>query len=249
MKIRLLTFSLLATLFIFDNSAMERVYKLEGTIGGTTPVVIELEEFEEGLFSGWFAYKSVLKKNGDKLCCWYTLNPSHDDPVRQWDILDCKIEPSGSWQNVKFDDGKRLTAKFKNKQGKYLDVAATVTGQIQEYVLLNAYYKKHIGEMVCDIDMFNYLPIKFRLIDCMGLTNYFAMKGIYQTQGDIEYRRGMYWGSGYKAHECCDPAVVWAYDTDNNSFYVWIRNNGHDNWWSESGTIPIKFKEIVNETF
>lgn len=24
--------------------------------------------------------------------------------------------------------------------------------------------KQHIGEMVCEFDMFNYLPIKFRLI-------------------------------------------------------------------------------------
>lgn len=51
------------------------------------------------------------------------------------------------------------------------------------------------------------------------------------------------------AHQCCDPATVWAYDTYSNSFYVWIRKDDRDYWWSESGDIPIKFREIVSERF
>lgn len=138
---------------------------------------------------------------------------------------------------------------MKNTRGKSYDVVATVTQQTPMDASLTPYYKQHIGEMVCDFDMFNYLPIKFRLIDCMGIENYFALKEIYQTQGDIQYSKSMFWGSGYMAHQCCDPATVWAYDTDNNSFYVWIRQDGQDYWWSESGNIPIKFHEIVGETF
>ena len=75
------------------------------------------------------------------------------------------------------------------------------------------------------------------------------MTSIYQVQGGIEYTKAMYWGSGFVAHECCDPATVWAYDSDNDSFYVWIRKDGQDYWWSESGNIPFKFQELVRSRF
>lgn len=223
-------------------------YKLEGTIGGQYPVIIELEEFEDGLFSGWYAYKSTLRESGDNDCSWLMINPSYEAPDTQWTIRDCKPEPVETWYDVSFD-GKRLSARMKNARVKSYDVAATVTQRASMDALLTAYYKQHIGEMVSDFDMFNYLPIKFRLINLMELQAYFALKEIYQTQGDIEYGRGMFSGSGFMAHQCCDPAAVWAYDTDNNSFYVWIRKDDRDYWWSESGNIPIKFREIVSERF
>lgn len=83
----------------------------------------------------------------------------------------------------------------------------------------------------------------------LGCTDYAALKEIYQTQGDMEYSKGMFCGSGYMAYQCCDPATVWAYDTYNNAFYVWIRQDGRDRWWSETGSVPIKFREIVTERF
>lgn len=79
--------------------------------------------------------------------------------------------------------------------------------------------------------------------------NFDLMRSYYQTQTPIEYTNGMFWASGFKAHQCCDPAVVWAYDGRNNSFYVWIRKDGRDYWWSESGSIPYEFRELVNEKF
>ncbi|MBD5367184.1 MAG: hypothetical protein HDR82_09350 [Bacteroides sp.] len=228
--------------------SLAKVYKLDGMIGSKYPVVIELEEFEEGWFSGQYAYTSTLRKSGDNVCSWLLINPSYEAPETQWAIRDCKPDVVETWSNVKFD-GKHLTARMKNVKGTTYDVVATVTQQANESAPLTSFFKQHIGEMVCDFDMFNYLPIKFRLLNMMENSSYAALKEIYQTQGDIEYSKGMFYGSGFMAHQCCDPATVWAYDTDNNSFYVWIRKDGKDYWWSETGNIPIKFREIVRERF
>lgn len=245
---KLKIFLILIALTVFRSGLSASVYKLEGKIGGQYPVVIELEEFDEGLFSGWYAYSSTLQKSGDVVCSWLLINPSYEAPETQWGIRDCKPDVVETWSDVKFD-GKRLSARMKNTRGKSYDVTAAVTQHASADASLTAYYKQHIGEMVCDFDMFNYLPIKFRLISCMGIENYFALKNIYQTQGDIEYSKGMFWGSGFMAHQCCDPATVWAYDTYSNSFYVWIRKDDRDYWWSESGDVPYKFRELVGETF
>ena len=52
----------------------QSLYKLDGKIGGKYPVVIELEEFEEGLFSGQYAYTSTLRKSGDNVYSWLLIN-------------------------------------------------------------------------------------------------------------------------------------------------------------------------------
>lgn len=239
---------ILALSLINSVSFGQMVYKLEGKIGGQYPIVIELEEHKDGVVSGWYAYTSTLRKNGDNVCSWLLINPSYEAPETQWTIRDCKTNVVETWGDVRFD-GKRLSARMKNTRGKSYDVVATATQHASVDASLTAYYKQHIGEMVYNFDMFNYLPIKFRLINCMGIGNYFALKNIYQTQGDIEYSKGMFYGSGFMAHQCCDPATVWAYDTYSNTFYVWIRKDDRDYWWSESGDISIKFREIVSERF
>ena len=226
----------------------QTVYKLDGTIGGQYPIVIELEEHYDGLFSGRYAYKSTLRKNGDVECSWLMINPSYADPETQWTIRDCKPDVVEEWSNVNFNDRKHLTARMKNVRGKSYAVTATVTSQGSNENL-TPYFKQHIGETVYDMDMFNYLPVKSRLIALMGNTSYSFLKKIYQTQGDIEYSKGMFYGSGFMAHQCCDPATVWAYDTHSNSFYIWIRKDDRDYWWSETGDIPIKFREIVSQRF
>ena len=228
--------------------AFAKTYRLEGMVGGQYPIVIELEEHEDGFISGRYAYKSTLRKNGDVECSWLLINPSYNNPENQWTIRDCKPNVVEEWVNVNFNDHKHLTARMKNTKGKTYDVDANVVSRNYNKNL-TTYFKQHIGDMVCDIDMFNEACVKARLINMMGDTSYAFLKKIYQTQGDIEYTKGMCLGSGYMAHQCCDPATVWAYDTDNNSFYVWIRKDGQDYWWSESGSIPIKFREIVNERF
>lgn len=235
---------------IFQSSLAfaQTIYKLEGTIGGQYPIVIELEEFEDGLYSGWYAYKSTLRDTGDIECSWLLINPDYHNPTTKWNIRDCKPDVVGEWDNVNFKDDKHLTAKVKNTRGRIDEVSATVT-YVEHKENLTAYFRQHIGEMVCDFDMFNNLTIKFRLIDLMGNTSYYLLKQIYQTQGDIEYSNGMFWAGGFMAHQCCDPATVWAYDTHNNSFYIWIKQDSRDYWWSETGNIPIKFREIVSERF
>ena len=158
-------------------SFAQTCYKLDGKIGGQYPIVIELEEFDEGLFSGWYAYTSTLQRNGDNVCSWLLINPSDEAPETQLGIRDCKPDVVETWSDVRFD-GKRHSARMKNTLGKSYDVVATVTQQTPMDASLTPYYKQHIGEMVCDFDMFNYLPVKFRLIDCMGIENYFALKEI-----------------------------------------------------------------------
>lgn len=226
----------------------QTLYKLEGSIGGQYLIVIELEEDEDGFISGRYAYRSTLSKNGDVECSWLLINPSYNNPETQWTIRDCKPDMVEEWFNVNFNDHKHLTARMKNIKGKTYDVTATVTSAGSNENLI-AYFKQYIGDMVCDIDMFNDPWVKSRLVNLMGDTSYAFLKKIYQTQGDIEYGKGMYWGSGFMAHQCCDPATVWAYDTDNNSFYVWIRKDNKDYWWSEIGTVPYKFRELVTATF
>lgn len=230
------------------NASAQTVYRLEGTIGGQYPIVIELEEDDDGFISGRYAYKSTLRKNGDVECSWLMINPSYADPETQWTIRDCKPDVVEEWSNVNFNDRKHLTARMKNVRGKSYAVTATVTSQGSNENL-TPYFKQHIGETVYDMDMFNYLPVKSRLIALMGNTSYSFLKKIYQTQGDIEYSKGMFYGSGFMAHQCCDPATVWAYDTHSNSFYIWIRKDDRDYWWSETGDIPIKFREIVSQRF
>lgn len=226
----------------------QNVCKLEGTIGGQYPIVIELEEHEDGFISGRYAYKSTLRKNGDVECSWLSINPSYNNPETQWTIRDCKPHAVEEWFNVNFNDHKHLTARMKNTKGKTYDVVANVVSQGNKENL-TTYYKQHIGDNVCDFDMFNDLPVKSRLVSLMGNTSYSFLKKIYQTQVGIEYSKGMFFAYGFMAHQCCDPATVWAYDTYTNSFYVWIRKDGKDYWWSESGNVPFKFSEIVNERF
>lgn len=239
---------LLLLLLLLPAFASARTYKLDGTIGGKYTIVIELEEHSDGFISGRYAYKSTLQKYGDVECSWLEIHPNYHDPASTWDVRDCNLNSVETWYNVSFDDGKHLTCRMKNVKGKTYDVVANVTESSQSSPSTLAYFKSHIGDCPSDFHMFFDPFIQQRLEDLMGEKNFNYMAYIYQTQGGIEYTKGMFYGSGYMAHECCDPATVWAYDTDNNSFYVWIRKDGKDYWWSESGNVPYKFQELVRAT-
>ncbi|MBD5210779.1 MAG: hypothetical protein HDS54_04235 [Barnesiella sp.] len=240
---------LLLAFILMPLLSFAKTYKLDGTIGGLYPIVIELEEHDDGLFSGRYAYKSTLKNKGNIDSSWLNINPNYKNPATTWDIRDHKWNDVESWYNIKFNGGKRLTCKMKNAKGKIYDVTATVTESSNNSPSWLSYFKSHIGESPAEFSMFFDPSIQQRLGNLMGNNNFDYMTSIYQTQGGIEYTKGMYWGSAFVAHQCCDPATVWAYDTDNNKFYVWIRKDGRDYWWSETGNIPIKFQEIVNDRF
>lgn len=226
-----------------------RVYILEGAIGGKYPIIIELEEHDDGLFSGRYAYKSTLQKNGNIDRSWLEINPSYQNPATRWDIRDCNLNPIETWYGIKFLGSKDFSCKMKNAKGQVYDVVAKVVRSSQDTPSTKAYFKSHIGDCPSDFHMFFDPSIQQRFEALMGTPNFNYLTNIYQTQGGIEYTKGMYWGSAFMAHQCCDPATVWAYDTDNNSFYVWIRKDNKDYWWSESGNVPYKFRELVNDTF
>lgn len=249
MVILILRNSLTLVLAIIPLLSFAHTYKLEGTIGGKYPIVVELEEHEDGLFSGRYAYRATLQKSGNLDCSWLDINPSYEKPMSQWNVRDCNLKPVETWYNVKFSDGKHLTARMKNVKGKQYQVVATVVSSNQDSPSMKSYFKEHIGDCPSEFHMFSDPAIQDRLERMMGAQSFNYFTYIYQTQGGIEYHSGMYWGSGFMAHQCCDPATVWAYDTDNNSFYIWIRKDGKDYWWAESGNIPYKFQELVNERF
>lgn len=229
--------------------ALSKKYKLEGKVGDKYPIVIELEDLGDSLFSGRYAYESTLKRDGDVDCSWLRIYPNLSSPYAKWDVKDCNGKIVETWANPSFTDRKYFSARMTNINGKSYDIVATLVGQSNVNEPLTSYFRQHIGEYVSDFDMFNENRVQTRLQNLMGIFNYIALKDIYGVQVPIEYNNGMYWASGFMAHQCCDPAVIWAYDTYENSFYIWIMKEGQEYWWSETGNIPYKFREIVIERF
>ena len=224
-------------------------YRLEGMVGGKYPIVIELEETQKGLYSGRYAYNLTLKRDGDAACSWLYIKPDQESPYSEWIITDCKGKVEERWYNVNFIDHQHLTARMKNVKGKVYDIEASIAGQSDTKIPLNSYFKQHLGEYASDFNLLSDSRIAKRFEDFMGILNFDALKEIYQVQVPIEYAKGMFWSYGFMPHQCCDPVAIWAYDTQNNSFYVWIRKNDRDYWWSESGNVPFEFKELVDATF
>ncbi len=106
--------------------AVAKTYKLEGTVGGKYPIVIELEQHEDGLFSGRYAYKATLQKKGKGACSWFDINPSYEKPATQWTVRDCTPDVVETWYMVNFNDRKHLTATIKNSRGQTFVVSANV---------------------------------------------------------------------------------------------------------------------------
>ncbi len=226
-----------------------KTYRLEGTIGGKYPIAVDLEEHYDGYFSGRYAYKTTLQKNGNGDCSWLQINPSYENPTTEWTVRDCTPDVVETWYNVKFADRKHLNATMKNNRGKIFTVSANVIESSSVSASLISHFKEHIGDCPSDFQMFTNPTIQQRWVDMMGENNFNYLVSIYQTQGGIEYTKGMYWGSAFMAHQCCDPATVWAYDSDNDKFYIWILKDDRDYWWSETGAVPLKFRELVNDKF
>lgn len=205
-------------------------------------------KYDDGMMTGRYAYKSTLSKYGDKPCSWLEILPGYEDPISTWMVRDCNLDPQESWTNVRFN-GTTLTARMKNAKGKVYNVTATVLSSKEAPDDLAEHYRSHLGEYTCDIAMFSDPDIQERLEALMGESSFSYLAYIFQTQFPIEYQKGMYWAGGFKAHECCDPAAVWAYDTYTKTFYVWVRKDGREYTWSETGTIPIKFQELYQAAF
>lgn len=230
-------------------AADARTYKLEGMIGGKYPFVMELEEHDDGLYSGRYAYESTLQAKGNLTCSWLLVNPAYENPATAWTVRDCNDQPVEQWYDVRFSGGSTLSAKLRNARGKVYDVAAHVTASTAGSPSMVAHFKNHIGEYASQFGMFFDPSVQDRLVEMMGQDNFNVMCEIYQTEMPVEYHLGMFWASAFVAHQCCDPAVLWAYDSYDDTFHVWIRFNDHDYWWSETGTVPYKFRELVESKF
>lgn len=224
-----------------------RTYKLEGMIGGEQPIVIELEEHYNGLFSGRYARK--LDRPGFFDCDWFALHPSYEKPVEVWSISDCNLNPAGEWYGIQFSDRQNLFCKMKDGNGRTLAVVAHVTESSPESPSTISFFKEHIGDCPADMGLFSDPSIQEVFEDIMGESNFNYFAYIFQVQGPIEYNGGMFWSSGFMAHQCCDPAALWAYDRYSDNFYIWIRKDGQDYWWSQSGSVPYKFQELVSRNF
>ena len=240
---------LLVTLLVVLTCDAEVIH-FEGTIGGKYPIVMELTQNQNGTLSGKYAYKSTLEKYGaNNRNSWLYIHPMAGTFDR-WTVKDAKGAVQEHWYDVSMPDIRYLVAKMKNAKGNVYKVEAyeVLDNDFEPMIDLNAYFKSYIGEAPSDIRMFDNGTVAVRMQSTIGYNNYQYLKSIYQTQGGIEYTKGMFWGSAFKAHQCCDPYVVWAYDTDNNCFYVWILKDEREYWWSESGNITYKFRELVGST-
>lgn len=235
-------------LTIFPVLSLARTYKLEGVIGGRYPFVMELEE-DGGLMSGRYAYKKTLESHGNFDDSWLAINPNYDNPASAWDVRDNSKKVVEHWTNVFLSNDGRLSAKMTNVKGLTYDVSAHVTATNAESPSWKAYFKEHLGECPSEFHMFMDPSIEERWVEMMGQRNFDYLCEIYQSQGGIEYRGGMFWSSAFVSHQCCDPAVVWAYNTYNDNFYIWIRLNDEEYWWSEAGHVPYEFRELVGNVF
>lgn len=110
---------------------------------------------------------------------------------------------------------------------------------------LKSYFQQHAGDYAHEIGMLNNATVKARLTKLLGAQNFQLFKSIYQTCVPIEFRSWMYWSYGFQAHNCCDPIAVWAYDINNNAFYVWMKIDAQEYWWSDTGTVPGNFQDLV----
>ncbi len=229
--------------------AWGQTFDLEGKIGDRYSIVMQLAGDGSGTVCGRYAYRSTLDRDGDVPCSWLYLAPDVDSPYSKWLVTDCHGKHVETWTNVDFTDRCYLTAKMSNVKGRSYDVVAAVVNAPKLYTPLNSYFKEHIGEYMSEFKMFDDSKVKGRLQDLMGIMNVGALRDIIQVEFPVEYSKGMYWGAGFMAHQCCDPAAVWAYDTQANSFYVWVLKDGGDHWWSETGDIPLKFQELVRGAF
>lgn len=121
----------IAALVLLSNFASaQTVYKLEGKIGGRYPVVIELKNSGDGLYSGRYAYKSTLQRSGDKPCSWLSISPSSGNPSSIWVVRDCDSKAVETWYDVRVSpDGSRFTCRLKNLKGVYYDLVATASGR------------------------------------------------------------------------------------------------------------------------
>lgn len=242
------------TLFVFLLSwlplaALAGDLQLEGKIGDKYPIVLELAHDGSGIYSGKYAYSSTLKRDGDSPCSWLYISPDVDSPYSEWTVTDCHGKQVEKWHNVTVSDRGYLSARMTNSKGTTYDVAATVAGATTLHEPLNAYFREHLGDYTFEFNMFSESRIRKRLQELMGVADAIDLFNIIQVAQPIEYNSGMYWSSGFMAHQCCDPAAMWAYDTRNNSFYIWVRKDGSEYWWAESGEIPYEFRELVSSRF
>lgn len=244
-------FYLVGLLSFLSLSVSAQKYKLEGKIGDKYSIVIELQNMGDGIFNGRYAYNSTLRRDGNVNCSWLNISPSQDAPYSEWVVTDCKGNKAEVWYNIRFSDNKYLSARMINVKGRSYDVTATVTGASSNHSQtqsqsLEAYYKEHLSDYAGVFHMFKDKRIADRLQKMMGASDFEALKNISQVETPIQFNNGMFWASGFKAHQCCDPITVWAYDSYTNNFYVWIRKDDREYWWSESGNVPLKFRELVN---
>lgn len=232
-------------LCLFPLTALSQVIQLEGKVDGQYAVVIELERGQDGVYSGRYAYKSTLREKGDVPNSYLYIQADKNDPYGNWVVRDNEGAVKERWYSVNFSDRRTLMVRMKNNRGAYCDIEASADGLSASDFPLISYFRHHLGDYAHDFEMFNNTHVSSRLQKMMGLFNFNEMKDIYQGESTIEYRNGLYYASGYKAHSGGDPMTAWAYDSRSNKFYVWIRKDGQNYWWGEDGKVVFEFRELV----
>lgn len=225
---------------------------LEGKADGKYAIIVEIDRNTNGSFSGRYAYKSTINRQGrNNPATWLYIMPDYYSTT-DYTITDSKGAVQEEWSNAHLSQSGNsysLSASVINSRGKTFDIQAGSSNSGSNSQSLTSLFKKNLGNYASDFNMFSNPQIVARLKNLMGAQNFNIMKGIYQTEHPIEYQNGMFYANAFVAHQCCDPATVWAYDSHNNKFYVYIIKDGREYWWSETGNTEFKFHELVENTF
>lgn len=241
-------------------------FSFEGFAAGKYAIVMEVDRNPNGSITGRYAYQSTLNDRGrDNRSAWLYITPDGNSKTN-YTITDSNGKVQERWSNASFSraDGiNYFTVNVVNAKGRSFTLNlhtlknrdSTTTGiqpspntpnaptRADENTYITAYYTDHIN---CNTkDMFDYSTIAYRLDTLMGLVNYALMKELFEYSGVIQYNGRYFWDSAFRARYCCDPYVVWAYDPSTSAFYVWMRKDSQELWWSETGSIPSDFQQLV----
>lgn len=221
--------------------AFGQTCRMEGTIGGRYPIVLELEEIDRHMYVGIYAYQSTLKRDGDSQEAWLRMYPEEDNERGGWSVFDYKGEYVENWYDVRIYDGQYLVARMTNTKGKSYDVEASVPGADKVYEPLKFFFKEHLGEDPSHFDAFSDYRVRERLSRLLG-TNFEVLRSFNISDYGYDSDLSMFRGEGYKPHQGLDTYAAWGYNVRRNAFYVHIFYEGQDYWWSETGEIPFEFR-------
>lgn len=264
-------FVLVMVAMLWAFSAFAYRFTFEGYAAGKYAIVMEVDRNANGSITGRYAYKSTLNDRGrNNRAAWLYIAPDGNSKT-DYIITDSNGKVQEHWSNASFSRSNGVnyfTVSVRNARGRTFTInlhsttdsssssssfhiqtspnTPSAASRADENTAITAYYADHINYST--EEMFDYSSIANRLDTLMGLVNYALMKELFEYNGAIQYNGRFFWDSAFRVRFCCDPYVIWAYDPSKAAFYVWMRKDSQELWWSETGQLPSDFMQLV-ETY